>query len=75
MIWEYVAFINVEGIGEVVVVAYFKIVSRRSPGRTEEDTNDLRWDRLCPGRGLNSECPEYKSGVLHRGPSCSVWID
>jgi len=56
-------------------VAYFKIVSRRSPGRTEEDTNDLRWDRLCPGRGLNSECPEYKSGVLHRGPSCSVWID
>jgi hypothetical protein len=54
------------------VVAWFKVLSRHLPGRTEENHKNLSQDSWFPGRDLNPGPPEYETGVLTTRPRLLV---
>jgi hypothetical protein len=51
-----------------VVVAYFKVLSRKLPGDAERNDKKLSQDILPPGRDLNPGPPEYEAGMLTTPP-------
>jgi hypothetical protein len=55
---------QLERMWKKAVVAYFKVLSRHSPGGTEENHEILSQDSRCPVRYLNTGLPEYEAGVL-----------
>jgi hypothetical protein len=52
----------------------FKVLSRHSPGGTEEIYENLSQDNQSLGRDLNPGSPEYEERVLTTGPRRSVWV-
>jgi hypothetical protein len=60
---------NWKGFGRKWSWPNVKILSRHSPGETEENHNQDSWSL---GRDLNSGPPEYEAGVLTIRPQLSV---
>jgi len=58
--------VELEGIGNDMVMPYPKVVSWHSPKRTQDNH-----DSWCCGKGLKQVIPEYKSDILPLGKA--VW--
>jgi hypothetical protein len=52
----------------------FKVLSRHSPGETEESHEKFNQDTRSPGRDLNTWSFEYEAGVLTTRPRSSVRV-
>jgi hypothetical protein len=55
----------VEGSGRGLILRYeFNVLTRDSPGGTEENHENFSQDSRSPGRYLNSVSLEYEAGML-----------
>jgi hypothetical protein len=55
---------NWKGFGKNRSWPNFKVLSRHSPGETEENTKTLSQDSRSPSLGLNPGLPVYETGML-----------
>jgi hypothetical protein len=62
---------ELEWMRKETVVTSFRVLSLDLCGETRECHKKLR-DSWCPGRDSNQIPPEYKSGALWLGLTCSV---
>jgi hypothetical protein len=70
--WMGDTWMNWEGFGRKRSLLNFEVISRHSPGGTEETRQTPQSDSRSPGRAFNLGSPKYEAEVLTTRPRRSV---